>query len=302
MEERLPRPGVAHGGGERGEQRAVRRVVGLDQGLVGPEAHGRGDVVVLGLAHQGVDDQAVRELEGELGQVLVSAVDRVPGLEARDPLPAALRDPGAQGAGCQAVGREGQVLRKGQHGDGTGHQPARPRQQVGHPGVRRVLGPIDIARLEPRVALEDLAHVDHSPEAAVRVAQGRRAARLQGRAHRLLHGQGEGERPDRPVREPQVQEHARVVGRAQEAGEGARRAGGDQLQVGQLASVQGERRQPRGAALQGLGFGLGDDAVDEISPVGAHQVGFRACGQRGHARGLLYGRRRLKASTGSAGR
>ncbi|PYQ16238.1 MAG: hypothetical protein DMF79_18875, partial [Acidobacteria bacterium] len=248
VEKGLPRTGIAHGGGEGGEQGAVRRVVRLHQGLVGPEAHRRGDVVVLGLAHQGVDDEAVRELEGELGQVLVGAVDRVPGLEARHPLPPPLRDPGAQGSGSQAMRGEGQVLGKGKDGDRTRHQPPRPRQQVGHSGVRGVLGPVDLARLETRVALEDLAHVDHPPETAVPVAQGGRLARLEGCTHRLLHGQGEGQRPDRAVGQPQVQEHARVIGRAQEAGEGARGPGGDELQVGQLAGVQGERGQARGPA------------------------------------------------------
>ena len=150
--------------------------------------------------------------------------------------------------------------------------------------MRGVLGPVDLARLEPRVALEDLAHVDHPPETAVPVAQGGRLARLEGCTHRLLHGQGEGQRPDRAVGQPQVQEHARVVGRAQEAGEGARGPGGDELQVGQLAGVQGERGQARGPALQGFGIGSGDDAVDEGPPVGGHQVGFRTCGRRGHAR------------------
>ena len=106
VEERFARSRVAHGGGEGGEHRAVGRVVRFDQGLVGAEAHRGGDVVVFGLADEGMDDEAVRELQCELGQVLMGAVDGVPGLEARDPPPAAPRSR-AESARGQAVAANG---------------------------------------------------------------------------------------------------------------------------------------------------------------------------------------------------
>ena len=191
-----------------------------------------------------MDDEAVRELEGELGQVLVGAVDGVPGLEARHAPPAALGDraraarAGSGGGGRRAGPREGAGRCTGPPASVAG-----PREQVGHARVRRVLGAVDVARLLEGIALEDLAAPRSRPRAGPRRRAGpppRRAATE--RARLVVHGQGEGQGPHRAVGQPQVLDHARVVGRAQEAGEGARRAGGDQLEVGELARVEGERR------------------------------------------------------------
>ena len=106
VEEGLPRTRVAHRRGEGGEQRPIGRVVPLEQRLVGAEAHLGGDVVSLRLAHQRMDDEPVGELQRELGQVLVRAVDRVPRLEAGHAAPASFGDAGAKLAGAQPVARE----------------------------------------------------------------------------------------------------------------------------------------------------------------------------------------------------
>jgi hypothetical protein len=109
-------PGVAHGRGERGDDHAVGRVVVVYQHAVALDA-GRGRYVVrLRVADERVDQQAVHRLEGDLGQVLVRAVDRVAGLEADHALPAAV------GERRSGVGRVERELRKGrrdtvEHGD-----------------------------------------------------------------------------------------------------------------------------------------------------------------------------------------
>src|SRR5919204_260656 len=62
-----------------------------------------GHVVGLRLADERVDQETVDGLEGDLRQVLVRAVDRVAGLEADHPPPAAL---GERTAGVDRVERE----------------------------------------------------------------------------------------------------------------------------------------------------------------------------------------------------
>ena len=74
-------PDVAHRRGEHRHHRAIVRVVVLEQGLVAPHAHVGGDVVGLGRADQGMQEQAVHDLQGALLEVLVGAVHGVPRLE-----------------------------------------------------------------------------------------------------------------------------------------------------------------------------------------------------------------------------
>ena len=103
MKNCLARPGVAHGGGVDPKQDALGRVVVLDQDLVAAHAGAGGDVVVLRLADDRVDEEPVDDLEGRLRQVLVRAVDRVARLEADDAPPAAL----VEGpAGVERIERE----------------------------------------------------------------------------------------------------------------------------------------------------------------------------------------------------
>src|SRR3954467_6344035 len=90
VQDGLARARVVHLRGEDGEDHAVVRVVVLHQDLVAAHPRLGGDVAGLGLADQGMDHQAVGDLEGGLGDVLVRTVDGVAGLEGDDPLPAAV--------------------------------------------------------------------------------------------------------------------------------------------------------------------------------------------------------------------
>ncbi len=266
VEERLARSRVAHRRRERGEQRAVARVVPLEQRLVGPEAHLGGHVVALGLAHQRVDDDPVRELQRQLGQVLVGPVDRVARLEPGHPGPAPLRDAGAQVARAQPVAREGRLFGE-QRPHFAGHQVRRPREEIRDAGVGALLRAVHGAGLRERVAPVHLAHHDRAGEVAGGVPQGDRGAALESGRVLVGNGERERERPHGAAGEPEAREHALVVLGAEEAGEGAGRTRGDQLQVGQLARVERQRRQgPRGGA-ECIGLGGRDDSIDQGAAV-----------------------------------
>src|SRR3954452_5179331 len=90
MQDGLPRAGIVHLRGEDAEDDPVLGVVVLHQELVAAHPHVGGDVAGLRLADEGVDEEPVRDLERALGQVLVRAVNWVPGLEGDNALPATL--------------------------------------------------------------------------------------------------------------------------------------------------------------------------------------------------------------------
>src|SRR5439155_10545336 len=99
VEDRLPRSGGPHGRGERGQEYTVAWVVPLEQHAVAPDSDDRRDVVVLGRSDEGVQQQAVHDLQRRLLDVLVSAMDGVSSLETDDRAPTALgeRAPGVGG-------------------------------------------------------------------------------------------------------------------------------------------------------------------------------------------------------------
>ena len=88
VEQSFPGTGVAH----------IQRITGLDDGVLheivlgedidGLGAHFRGDVAGFQFAQELVDQDAVADLDGDLGQVLVGAVHGVPELQSGDGVPA----------------------------------------------------------------------------------------------------------------------------------------------------------------------------------------------------------------------
>jgi hypothetical protein len=95
---------------EDAEDDPIVRVVVVHQDLVAAHPNVGGDVAGLGLADQGVDEEAVGDLERALGEVLVRAVDRVAGLEGDDALPAALLEGLARLLGGEVAAHEGVLV------------------------------------------------------------------------------------------------------------------------------------------------------------------------------------------------
>ena len=219
-----------------------------------------------------MQDETVRDLERDLREVLVGAMDGIARLEPGHALPAAGLDLRTQGPRRQAVARERQ-LGQGQHSHGAADERARPREEVRDTRVARVLRPVDGARLRQGIAGVDLLDADDAPDAAGSVAQGGFARRVHEIACPVLHGQGEGKRPHRAVGQTQALEHGTVVGEPEEADQGAGRARRDQLQVRLLARVERDLGKVLRAVAQGFDFLRGDEAVDEGAAVGFNQPG-----------------------------
>jgi hypothetical protein len=130
VEDRFARAGVAHRGGECREDGAVARVVLLHQRLVRLEPHRRRHIILLGLADQRMNDQAVAHFERELREVLVRAVNRVARLEAGHAAPAERADLRAQLTRREAVVQERPVVAERQHAHGAADELLRPPQQI----------------------------------------------------------------------------------------------------------------------------------------------------------------------------
>ncbi len=90
VEDRFTRPGIAHGSRKDAEDDAVRRVVILQQDFVAAHAYVGGNIIALGISHQGMQVQAIHGLKSAFLDVLVCAMDRIAGLESYHALPPAL--------------------------------------------------------------------------------------------------------------------------------------------------------------------------------------------------------------------
>jgi hypothetical protein len=227
--DRLARPRVAHRRRERGEDDAVGRVVAVEQDVVAVDPGLCGHVVRLRVADERVDEQPVDRLERDLRQVLVRAVDRVPGLEADHAAPAAL---GERRAGLGGVERELRELGLGplEHRHLAGEVPVVLREQAGHARVR-VVGRAEAALgLALLVVLVDLLDVEHGEQAPRLVGQGDAIAGRWGR-----HREADGQRPRQAARKAHLVDDALVVLAAHEALERRERTGGEHVEVGSLA-------------------------------------------------------------------
>src|SRR5581483_10515194 len=240
--DRLARPGVAHGRRERRQDYAAPRVVVLEQDAVALDPRRGGDVVRLRLADQRVDEQAVDRLERALRQILVRPVDRVPGLEADDALPAPL-----------------------------GKDPARVARV-------RVLGRAEAAlRLPLLVVLVRLVDVQHREQTPLLVGERHPIA-----ARRRVDGEADGERPRQAAREPHRLDDALVVLAVQEALERRESACREHVQVGHLARGQRQtlERVDAVGALPGAVDELPAVGLDQPGGVGRdrHQAATSAAG------------------------
>ena len=117
-----------------------------------------------------------------------------------------------------------------------------------------------LGRLFVRVGFKDLVHAHPGDQVVIGVAEGDFLPFLN--AIQFGDGQGDGDGPDQPVRQPHVVQHAVIVGLTHEAVERGEPADGQQFQVAQTARRELQSRSLAGAAGQILAFGAGDQKID----------------------------------------
>ena len=266
VEDGLAGTRVPHGGGEHAQDDPLGGVVVPQDGLVGGDAHIGGDVVLLSLADQGVEEEAVHDLQRGLLDVLVGAVDGIAGLETHDGSPT---PPGEHAPRlCRGVAQFGEL---GLDGAGPVHQPDIAAQEYfslpvepGHAGVRLVGGLVDLAGLPlldlpaVRVFLRHLHHGQDTlspwpelcrrpwpelcrrpwPELCRRLAEGHFLTLLDAVGQAFLHGQGDRDGPDQTVDQAHLRNTTIVVGLAHEAGEGTECAASQEFQVREAHPAQ----------------------------------------------------------------
>jgi hypothetical protein len=260
--DRLARARVAHGGRERGDDDPLRRVVALDEHVVGLHARGGRDVVRLRLPDEGMDEQTVDGLERALRQVLVGPVDRVPRLEADHPAPASLGEERARLGGILV--QLGEARRRTlEDRDGTADVVVGLRVHPGNARMGVVPGEEAALGLAGLVVLVDLLDVEDGQRPAGFVRE-RDPVSLR----RQLDGDADGQRPGQPARQMHVLEDAPVVLPAHEPPERRERPGGEHVEVGELPRGEPDRLE----ALDVLGPLAG--ALDELAAVRRNELGF----------------------------
>ena len=235
----LPRARVVHLRRVDAEDDPLRVVVAVHQDLVAAHPHIGRDVARLRLADQRMKEEPVGHLERRLGQVLVSPVDRVPGLEGHDPLPTAVGERLLRLGGRQVAAHEGFLVVGQRIGLDRAGEAARALAPNRGDARMLVVGrQVDELGLLVHLALEDL--LDRQPPERLAV----RGAQLDRVADRRLEvgGQGDRDRPDLAAREPHLLAHGAPVLGAHEAPKRREASVCEQLEVGGLARAQLQRQ------------------------------------------------------------
>ncbi len=233
----------AHGQGQQGQGGGGVRVA-LHDRLVAPHPGVMVDVARLGHAHRGMDEQVGLDLAGgPQGQLDMSAVHGVAGLESDHPVPAQLGETRPQLRRAQpqrlvvVVGGGGQDLELAGHV----HRP-RPLEQVGGARVLLVGGAEDQLGLLVPIGTVELADMQHSQHHALRVAQGQAGADADLRRLLLGYVQGDGNGPQRAIGQAHALADAFVVLLAEEAAQRREATVGQELEVAESGAGAGPTR------------------------------------------------------------
>jgi hypothetical protein len=207
-----------------------------------------------------VDEEPVDGLERALRQVLVRTVDRVAGLEADDALPSALGEERA-GVGRILVQLGEAGLEPLEDGHGAGEVQVVLRVQLRDPGVVPVGRAEALRGLALLVVVEDLLDLEQGQRPAGLVRE-RDPVSL----GRLGDGEADGQSPGHAVREAHRLDDALVILPAHEARERGQRAGGEHVEVGELARRERDHLE-RLEVVRALSRALDEDAAvrpDEV--------------------------------------
>src|SRR5215213_8265746 len=232
VEDRLPRSRVAHSRREDRQDGTLLGVVAPEDDLVGAHPDCGRDVVRLGLADQGVEEEAVHGLKGALLDVLVGAVDGVTGLKAHHALPALLDERCSQLSRFVVVAGEGTAV------GGLYELHLTPEQYLSLPvkrGYARVLsirGPVDHLSLALLIVTVALPEQHSGYRLPVAVRQGYFGPFIECSGRLFIGGERYGQTPDQSVREAHLFDDALVLLPEHKALQRTEDPGGDHLQVG----------------------------------------------------------------------
>src|SRR5215218_4772056 len=232
VEDGLPRPRVAHSGREDRQDGTLLGVIALEDDLVGAHPDCGRDVVRLGLADQGVEEEAVHGLKGALLDVLVSAVDGVTGLEADYALPALLDERCSQLSRFVVAAGEGTAVGRLYELHLASEQYLSLPVKRGHAGVLPIRGPVDhlsLALLIVTVALPEQHGGYRLPGA---VCQGYFGPFFERSGGLFIGSERYGQTPDQSVGETYLFDDALVLLPEHKALQRTKDPGRDHLQVG----------------------------------------------------------------------
>jgi hypothetical protein len=256
---------------------------------IAAHAHARGDVVALELSHQRVQHDpgegpaGGQALRARHQGVLVSPVQRVAGLEGEGPLPLVLADEGPRQA------RRHHVLAVlGIHGLRQRAQPPthelRARVVLDHLPARMVeaIRAVDVLDVLLLVPLEDLELVDDPDQAAVLVADRRRASRRELRRLGVLEWQGEVDRPG--VALAAGEDHRFVEHAVPRLGihgplERRQRSVGEAIDGREVGPGDPDRGKRFGLREESAALSEGDDAIDGLgeAAMDGYEIGLHVC-------------------------
>ncbi len=268
MEDGFARSRVAHAGRKGSEYHPLDGIVVAQEHVVTAHAHLGWDVVILRLAHQRMQEQALHDLQRALLDILVRAVDGVARLEGNDAAPAVRIEGRARLCRSQLMCWEWARF-------GRAQQPNRPTQEHiallverADTRMRGIVGPIDEARFTRAIVLKALMQLQDGARPAAVVAQDDRCAFPQRRRLFRRHGERDRQRPGQSTLQAHVLDYAVVIGSSHVAFERAERASRQQRQVQLFASPDAHRRQRLRRRDPVLGLVAGKDTVHQSATMG----------------------------------
>ncbi len=131
-------------------------IVIVENSLVTVHSHFRRNIITLCFAHDGMKQQPIDELQSALGNVFVSAVNRIPRLKSNDRAPPHLLKLLSQLLCCFSIGAESPVGRQAENLHVARKIVVSLIKQSRYAGVIAISGQIDLFRLLFLVVFEDV--------------------------------------------------------------------------------------------------------------------------------------------------
>jgi hypothetical protein len=248
VEQGLPRTPVAHLEGHAGLDAGVLDEIVADERVHRAHPDLGGDVARLELAQDLLDEHAVADLHGDLGEVLVGTVHRIAELERRHRAPALVGEEAARLLGPHVETPVPLGIRPlAQHRDGAGEVDLALAHDVGDAGMGGIRGPEDLLALVRAIDRVLLPHQERRHRLAHLAVDERDLLAFREAPRVLARGrERDRDRPEHAVGQPELVADGLPVPLAHEAVERREGADAQHDEVGRLTRRDGEPGQARG--------------------------------------------------------